>query len=456
MALNQDLLSAGREGFMRRSTLMLASASMIAAALLSPCPARAEEQSFYLGTTAVNTGTDTGYSESNSITASDPQFGWQIGRFSITGYTARQQSENRDVFLKNVGDKVALNFNLTQDIDALNGNSQLSISNDENGYDQAMGVEKSEDGFGRGTLIIRKTNYQNDSSDKQIYTNYLEGISTGATTQVDLFEEGDYEVVLDYEIKNDKREVGGWAFVPKVSIAPEYTNYTIRFSFSVRNGNTMVFLFDADNSSELTNEATSPNGFTIDLAQSRYLDINVKREVLSGDHLDTRYNAPAEDGEKYTDEGVYTITAKNQTTGQTTEKVIYVGDNPQLKAYALTGYTLDQIRDMVSQGATIDEHGNIVWPETASESETVETPVQEEYVAPKKTLGVGPIIAILAAAIVGVATFLLLRKRSQGGATQSELLSSRESAKLSRGQDDDVETVEYIEADTTEDGDKSC
>lgn len=201
MALNQDLLSAGREGFMRRSTLMLASASMIAAALLSPCPARAEEQSFYLGTTAANTGTDTGYSESNSITASDPQFGWQIGRFSITGYTARQQSENRDVFLKNVGDKVALNFNLTQDIDALNGNSQLSTSNDENGYDQAMGVEKSEDGFGRGTLIIRKTNYQNDSSDKQIYTNYLEGISTGATTQVDLFEEGDYEVVLDYEIK---------------------------------------------------------------------------------------------------------------------------------------------------------------------------------------------------------------------------------------------------------------
>lgn len=427
-------------------------AAAVAVALLSPGVAHAEEQSFYLGT-AVNTGTDTGYSESNALTESDPQFGWELGHFCVTGYTAVQRDNGSLTFLKNVGDKVALNFNLSQDINALNGNSQLTISSDDNGYDQAMGVEKSSGGFGRGTLVIRKTNYQNDSSDKQVYTNYLEGISTGTTTQVDLFEEGDYEVALDYEIRNDKREVGGWAFIPKVSIVPEYSNYTIRFNFSVRNGNTMVFLFDTEGGTELTNESCAPNGFTIDLARSRYLDINVKREVLSGDHLDVRFNGPAEDGEKYTDEGVYTITAKNQTTGQTTDKVIYVGNNPQLKAYALTGYTLEQIRDMISQGATIDNEGNIVWPETVVEQQAEETDDQEEYVAPKKTLGAGPVIAILAALVLAVGSFLILRKREQAEASFGELTESANSTELPSNSTE-AEISRPIEPDSIEGGDE--
>lgn len=437
---------------MNRTSRILTVAAAITAVLLSPSAVHAEEQSFYLGA-AVNAGTDTGYSENNSITESDPNFGWELGRFCITGYTAYQRTNGELTFLKNVGDKVALNFNLSQDINALNGNSKLTISEDDNGYDQTLGIEKSEGGFGRGTLIIRKTNYQNDSSDKQVITNYLEGISTGATTQVELFEEGDYEVALDYEIRNDKREVGGWAFVPKVSIAPEYTNYTIRFSFSVRNGNTMVFLFDAESGSELTNEASAPNGFTIDLARSRYLNINVKREVLSGDHLDTRFNGPAEDGEKYTDEGVYTITAKNQTTGQTTDKVIYVGDNPQLKAYAVTGYTIEQIRDMISQGATISEDGTITWPETFVEQPAASTSEQEEYVAPEKTLGAGPIIAILAAVALAIGSFFALRERPHVEKPQPELPERPNSNELSRyGIEDGAD--DPVDPDSVEDGDE--
>lgn len=427
-------------------------ATAVAAVLLSPVAAHAEEQTFYLGA-AVNAGTDTGYSESNALTESDPQFGWELGHFCVTGYTAVQRDNGRLTFLKNVGDKVALNFNLSQDINALNGSPQLTISSDDNGYDQAMGVEKSDDGFGRGALIIRKTNYQNDSSDKQVYTNYLDGISAGATTQVDLFEEGDYEVVLDYEIRNDKREVGGWAFIPKFSIVPEYSNYTIRFNFSVRNGNTMVFLFDTDGDTELTNETSAPSGFTIDLARSRYLDINVKREVLSGDHLDVRFNGPAEDGEKYTDEGVYTITAKNQTTGQTTDKVIYVGNNPQLKAYALTGYTLDQIRDMISQGATIDNDGNIVWPETVVGQQAADTVDQEEFVAPKKTLGAGPIVAILTALVLAIGSCLTLRKRKQAEASFGDLSESGHSAELP-SDSAEGEVAGPIEPDSIEDGDE--
>ena len=282
---------------------------------------------FYLGS-AVNAGCDTGYSETNDIKESDPHFGWQLGNFSITGYTAVQRDGESFTFLKNVGDKVALNFCLEQDIDRLNNNEALSIANDENGYDQELGVEKSEPGFGRGTLIVRQVNYQNEKSDNQVYNDYLSGVTAGADTQVQLFEEGDYEVVLDYEIKKDARKVGGVWVIPSVSILPEYSNYTIRIKFSVRNGNTIAFLFDAQSGSELTNSSTAPNGFKIDMAQSHYLSINVKREVLSGNSFDVRSNAPAEDGEEYTEEGVYTITTTNPTTNQTTQKIIYVGNDP--------------------------------------------------------------------------------------------------------------------------------
>ena len=231
-------------------------------------------------------------------------------------------------------------------------------------------MEKSEHGFGRGTLVVRQVNYQNEKSDNQVYNDYLSGVTAGADTQVQLFEEGDYEVVLDYEIKKDARKVGGVWVIPSVSILPEYSNYTIRIKFSVRNGNTIAFLFDARSGSELTNSSTAPNGFKIDMAQSHYLSINVKREVLSGNSFDVRSNAPAEDGEEYTEEGVYTITTTNPTTSQTTQKIIYVGNNPQLKAYAVTGYTLDQIRDMVSQGATISDEGNIEWPDSSTAAAT--------------------------------------------------------------------------------------
>ena len=353
---------------MLKSHLRSAIALVIGAALCLALPgmACAENQTYYLGTKE-KAKIDTGYAESEMLKEADPHYGWDLGQFYISGYTAVQRGDDY-VFLKTVGDKVSLNFRLDQDINRLNNNDKLSISDDKNGYDQSFDIEKSEPGFGRGTLIVRQTDYQNAHSAPQVYNDYLSGVVIGADTQVGLYEEGDYEVALDYEIKNDVRTVGGLGPIPTVSIAPEYSNYTIRFKFSVRNGNTMVFLFDAENGSELTNESTAPNGFTIDLARSRYLGINVKREVLSGDHFDVRSNAPAADGTEYTDEGIYTITANNPTTGQTTEKIIYVGSDPQLKAYAVNGYSLDQIRDKVSQGAKINDDGSITWPETASEA----------------------------------------------------------------------------------------
>ncbi len=318
----------------------------------------AEEQKYYLGS-AVNAGTDTGYSESNDIKENDPHFGWELGRFYISGYTRVTKDESGNpVFLKNVGDEVGMYYVLEQDIDNLYGNANYSIADDSNGFDSYFGVQKTD--FGRGMLIVRKTDYQNNTEDPVLYQDFLTGVAEGSDTNVDLYEEGDYEVALDYELENNPRKV---PFV-NLPVLPEYYNYQVFFRFSIRNGNCMVFPFDVVTGDELTNSAVTENGFRIDLAKSRYLDTNIKREVLAegADGLteDTRYNRPAKDGEEYTEEGVYTITVSNRYTAQETTKKIYVGTNDILKAYAATGLPISEIRGMIAAGAKVQEDGSIV------------------------------------------------------------------------------------------------
>lgn len=305
----------------------------------------------------IKTKTDNGYSGSKSIDKDDPHYGWDIGDFIVNGYTHRVEDEDGSVFLKNAGDTVTLWFHLDEDINKLNGSDSLSIADDSNGYDKEFEVENVD--FKHGALIIRYTNHENQSEDPIVYTDYLNAIAKkDADTKVHLFQEGDYEVVLDYEIKNDPRKVFGQ------SIVPTYTDYRIRFNFKVRNGNCMVFPFDIKTGNELSNSSVTENGFYLDMAKSRYLSINVKREVLkdSSDELDVRFNRPARDGEKYTDEGIYTFTVKNLYTGQETTKQIYVGTNKILKAYAKTGFTIPEIRKQLAQGATILEDGSITTP----------------------------------------------------------------------------------------------
>ena len=335
------------------------------ASLCLPLTARAEEsdndRQFYLGTT-VNTGKDNGYSGSTAIDQKDPHFGWNLGRFFVTGYTSNTTDEaGNPVFLKTVGDKVTLWFHLEQDINRLNGDDKLTIYDDANGYDKYFGVPQT--GFGQGTLIIRYTDHRNLSAEPVVYTNYLAASATqGADTQVELFEEGDYEVALDYEI----RQAG--------LIFPSYTNYRISFRFSVRNGNCMVFPFDTVTGAELNNTAITENGFYLDLAKSRYLDINIRKEVMAegADGLteDTRFNRPAREGEHYTEEGIYTITVRNRYTNQETQKVIYVGTNDVLKAHVTTGLPINEITYQLSTGATVAPDGTIIPAPTETEPPT--------------------------------------------------------------------------------------
>lgn len=392
-------------------------ASLIFAfALALPMAARAEDQVYYLGST-VNAGTDDGYSKDGALTEKDPHYGWSLGRFYVTGFTNIQRESNKVTFLKTAGDDIKLKFRLDQEIDRLNGNEALTINDDSNGYDQRFGITKSDTGFGRGTLIIRQTDYQNNESAPQVFVNYLDGVQKDAETDVSSFAEGDYEVVLDYEIKKDARKTPDIGPIPSISILPEYGNYTIRFSFSVRNGNTMVFLLDSETGSELTNSSVTENGFTVDFAKSRYLDIFVKRSVLSdsGQELvDIRSNEPASDGKSYTDPGIYTITAVNPSTSQTTKKVIYVGNDPLLKCYTITGYSLEQIQDMLDQGATISDDGSIVWPkpDDSDKTKTGETTPQTKQDDSKGSMPFLPIALLVIVAIAGVAFVANKRRKA--------------------------------------------
>lgn len=110
----------------------------------------------------------------------------------LNGYTREViQADGSSVFLKNVGDKVTLWFNLEQDLDALNGDENLIINEDSNGYDNMFEIGQTD--FGRGTLIISYRDYQGEVHDPVIYTNYLAANTrTGVDPRVQLFEEGDY------------------------------------------------------------------------------------------------------------------------------------------------------------------------------------------------------------------------------------------------------------------------
>jgi len=327
-------------------------ANLLASSGNVPAEPDPNEPRYYMGE-VVNTGKDNGYSEAHNIDSKDPHFGWTLGSFFVSGYTSVHEDENGDpIFIKTLGDQVELWFQLEQDIDCLNGNDALSISEDGNGFDEAFGISKTN--FGRGAMVTQHTDYRNAVGTPQLYTDYLSGITaSGADTTVQLFEEGDYEVALNYEIKDESMKV-----------IDSYSNYRITFKFSVRNGNCMVYPFDVVTGAELTNTAITENGFYLDLARSRYLDINIKREVLAegavGLTEDVRFNRPARDGDQYTDEGIYTITVSNRYTGQETTKQIYVGTNKILMAHMVTRLSVEEVREQIAKGAQIAEDGTII------------------------------------------------------------------------------------------------
>ena len=323
-----------------------------------------------------------GYAGIRTIGINDPHYGWSLGQFFVSGYTRETKNDSgTPVFLKTVGDQVTLWFQLQQDINRLNGEEILSIADDNKGYDQTFQTEKTD--MGRGTLIIRYTDEKGVKP--EIYTNYLEAnATTSADTIVRLFEEGDYEVALDYKVKKAPRKVAN------IEVIPEYSDYRIAFSFLVRNGNCMVYPFDVKTGAELTDEAVTPNGFKLDMAKSKYLTIDVQyARVVPGANgyvEDVRFNRPAKDGDEYTDEGIYTFSVNNLFTGESTTKRIYVGEADYLMALSVNNFSVSDLNERIASGAEIQPDGELVAPNTAeaesagTSAEAIASPIQEEQI----------------------------------------------------------------------------
>lgn len=318
-------------------------------------------------------GMESDYSKSSSIGSKDVHYGWSIGTFTVNGYTQTQEkSDGTTVFLKNVGDKVTLWFTLNQDINKLNGKDTLSINEDKNGSDSKLQTAKTN--LGRGALFIQYTDCEGHKTTVP-YVDYLAACSTtSADTRVVLYEEGDYEIVLDYEIKSTPRKVGS------VEVVPDLTNYRTSFKFSVHNSNAMLYPFDVTTGSELINQAITPNGFRIDLANSKDLKVYVTRANIttnsSGKHVeDIRADKAANDGDTFTDEGKYTLKVQNTYTNEEMEKTIYVGSDPFLIAMASTGLTVDDLDAALSSGYTLSDDGSLV--ASAQTSADVERMVTE-------------------------------------------------------------------------------
>ena len=356
------------------------------------------EDNKYYYDKVVNTGLDNGYSESNSIKEGDPHFGWKLGRFVVSGFTSRA-GDDVPVFLKNSGDRVELSFQLNQSIDSLNGDDKRKISGDGNGYDEYFGIPKTD--FGHGALITKHTDYQNASTEPTVSTEYLSSVKVGANTHIDMYEEGDYEVALDYEIESP-------GLLP---FRPAYNNYRIFFKFKVRNSNTMMFLFDTATNNELFNGSVTSSGFRIDMAGSHYLDVSVKREVLNstGDGLteDVRFNKTATDGAVFEDEGIYTVTVKNPNTGEeATTKRIYVGTTAAMKASVANNRTLAAAQERIAEGATVADDGSF---RTASKKTDASANEVSGKNGDAASMG-GPVIALLAVGLVLILAFIVIAR----------------------------------------------
>ena len=273
----------------------------------------------------------------------------------MSGYT--DTGDTSDIYLKTVGNRIKLSFKLEQDIKKLNGNNELVIKSDKDGSDGIFQTAKHN--MRHGELIIKYTDEKGQSRITE-YSNYLEALaSPGADTTVKLFEEGDYEVHLDYAIE-DQDGINSTTY------------YRTSFSFKIRNGNCIVYIFDAKTGNELSNGDIAPNGFRIDTAKSRYSKLTMKKEILNntenGLTADTRFNGVVTDGSVYTDEGIYTITADNRADSKIASdvKTIYVGNNSLLKAYTKhlgsPDYTIDKLNEMKKEGYTITNDGEVMPP----------------------------------------------------------------------------------------------
>ncbi len=150
---------------------------------------------------AVKTKHDNGFIKTEAIDEKDPHSGWGLGEFYIQGFTEmKEEADGTPVFLIKESDEITLGFRLKQDIDALNGDSNLRIDEDKNGFDTAFDVKDIN--FGRGCLILQRTDMDGHVNEPTVISDFLvKAAENSAEATIGPLEKGSYSGQLDYEIR---------------------------------------------------------------------------------------------------------------------------------------------------------------------------------------------------------------------------------------------------------------
>ncbi len=268
------------------------------------------------------------YKNPRTLANGDHLFSCDVVDIVISNFASKIEKDGKIYFLKTSPYVPSLSLDIEADLNnmtATNTDKIVSLSNDtDNSVDDYGYAGK----VGKGLLHIEYTDYKGNTETYSIADVLTSAIDTPAW----FGQEGSYRVGLCFETRKYEGRKKDYIIWPIYEWVDNYSynNYRMDFEFEIRNGNTMLFLFD-DNGAELKNGAVT-SGFSIDLADSHYLDIRVKREVnvdqnsLQED-TDTRINTVANEKVTYNEEGIYTLTAYNSVTNETTTKRIFVCNN---------------------------------------------------------------------------------------------------------------------------------
>ena len=368
-------------------------------------------------------GDHSGCSGSVQPGSGDIHSGWDMGNFYLSGYS---QVIDNDMLIKSPNEAVSLWFSLAQfDLDRLHGDSDLSIEADTDGTDSYFGISGAD--FRRGALIIRRTDKNGTVGEPQIMADFLGSVEAPFTDNlIQVFDEGDYEVALDYRINKDS------------FLFDKQYDYRIFFKFRVRSSGCSVDLYDTFTGDPLEEDPyCTENGFRLTSPSSEYLNLRVSlSQWMKKENGYTETNlfdrAPGQD-EEFTEEGIYTVTAVNPNTdplgNEPFTRRIYVGRDEVIRAYASgknPDMTVNMIAECLENGGTVDEDGTVIPPpekeeESSSEAEEPQyicpaadssgdsdakaVPVGTTYEAPKPSFPLIPLLC--AAATAGAAVFFL-------------------------------------------------
>lgn len=267
-----------------------------------------------------------GFNKKISMNTNSYHLGWELGQFVLDGYT--QKIKGKDgiyTFEKNAGDNISLYFDLFENINKLNGNKKLII--DKLDQDTDIDYNLKESNYGKGLLIIKKKDLNTSCSEPvKIYKNFLK--KKDKNRKIELKEEADYEISLDYR-------------VTETSFIDTSENYKIKFKFRIINSNTTIYPKDLNTGLDLTNDSSTENGFYVDFAGAKGLEVYVKHKIINQDKDNWHIlsNEAVKDKQEFCEDGCYEIKViNNSTNADPTYYNVYVGKDNILKDFAENKY----------------------------------------------------------------------------------------------------------------------